>query len=153
MAPGTHDAGFGDDTLGDSGRALVRKTILEAVDHQVGRVDDLVIVAVHIGDQLSVCIETEVVDLTQEVVVSIELTGAIDIVAGEVEQSIVRRNDVFVVTTGDILRESIVSSHDGAFGILIGLVEVINADHALLRNIKLALARSCENGADEEQGN
>ncbi|OPZ41266.1 MAG: hypothetical protein BWY95_02688 [Bacteroidetes bacterium ADurb.BinA104] len=135
VSPCAHYASLGHTSLLNS-----RCSIFKVVNNQIGSVNHLIEALIHTCYQLGIGIETELVYLTGKIIVTVELACSIDIVAGKIEQCNIRANDVFTLRAGYILCEYIISGSQGAFGIIIGLIEILICYDTFLRYVKFVLA-------------
>ena len=102
-------------------------------------------------DHLVAGVETELVQLSHEVVVAEVGTGSIHVVAAVVQSGLVVGVDGGTILAGNTGREAGVGSRHGRLSVGIGLIEVLDGGDALLRDVKVLLAGDCgEEGADGE---
>ena len=131
-----YDPGLGNHPV--LGRALA---ILEVVSDEVGVIDGKVGIPVEGGNDVVAGVETELVHLCLPVIVSILLAGGIDVVAGKVLGEQVCCEDVLAdgLDGTHVGRESVIHGGQRRLGILVGLIERLHGDDALLGDIKQVL--------------
>ncbi len=107
--------------------------------------------AVKVVDDLVTGVETELVQLGHEVVVTEVGTSGVHIVTAVVESGLIVRIDGATVLAGHANSKTSVSSRQGSLGFFISLIEVLDGSDTLLRDVEVLLAGNCgEESGDGE---
>ena len=136
------DLGLGDHALRGGGHAALGQTVLEMVDREVGGVDGGIQAAVGAAHDAVGGEVTERVEFVLVGVVGLVVAGRVHVVTHVVPQG---DDPVVVVARGHVVgRDGLVGCDERLLGILIGLIEVLERDDALLGDVQETLVTTRE---------